>query len=195
MEGKCENGRMRIAILHHELEWAEKQFQKEFVRRGQICHLFDVRNVNSTEELSEYDLVMNRVYPSLVADEGTYNDSIKTVRLLEELEGQGVRTFNSCKTTMADYSKFYSSSLMNEADVRNPATILVNDEYDIGRALKFSRKKGFPLIVKRDIGGRGKDVKKVNGGDALKDILGTMLSPKYRSSYNGGIVVSGISQK
>jgi len=176
---------MKIAIIHQDLEWAEKELQKQFQLRGVETNLYDIRET-SVDDLVSYDLVLNRVYASVA--NRNWKDNIITLELLQSLENRGVLCLNSLHTTKVDYGKAYSASVMSKAGILTPPTILLRGE-DLTPALKFGLKQGYPLVVKRDMGGRGKDLVRVNNERELRQTLKHMLSSNYRSQYNAGIAI------
>lgn len=177
---------MKIAILHQDLEWSEEEMKRIFESKGLTCDLFNISQV-SIDELENYDLVLNRVYASVA--NRNYNDNLRTLKLLEEIEKKGVLCINSYITTKVDYSKYYSSVVLEEHRVRTPKTLFINNINDYEKVLEFSKIYSFPLIVKRDMGGRGIDVHKVDNYDELKEIVYHMLSDEYKKSYDAGIVI------
>ncbi|MFH1972733.1 MAG: hypothetical protein ABIJ18_04630 [archaeon] len=176
---------MRIAILHQDLEWAEEELQRQFQSRDVQTNLYDVRKT-LVSDLVDYDLVLNRVYASVA--NRNWRDNLTTLELLQSLENQGIPCLNSLQTTRVDYSKSYSAEVMRDAGILTPRTMLLNGE-DKESALEFGLRLGYPLIVKRDMGGRGKDLVRVNNETELKQTLDHMLSPEYRAQYDAGIAI------
>lgn len=176
----------KIAILHQDLEWVEKTFQQIFTKKGFQTDLFDVRNT-SFDDLKNYNLVLNRVYASVA--NRNFSDNLKTLDFLTELESNGINCLNSEQTSRADYSKFYSDSLMKKNGVPTPETLFLGSLDDISKAKDFSEKYSYPVVVKRDIGGRGKDVLKVNSEQELSSLLTSVFSESYLKDYAGGWVV------
>ena len=100
---------MKIGILHHDLEWVEKEFKKQFSEKGIITTLHHINNT-SLEKLSVENIILNRVYASVANRD--YKSNIKTLNLLKSLEDSGKVCYNSFDTTAADYSKFAAYKLM-----------------------------------------------------------------------------------
>ncbi len=200
---------MKIAILHQDLEWAEEEFQRQFKDRGIKADLYDVRDLiddslplptvhsdprrmglicKDVQALRDYGLVLNRVYASVA--NRNWQDNMRALMMLGSLEALGMTCLNSLHTTLSDYSKSYASETMHEAGVLNPRSLLVTDldEYDKA-VIPFVAEVGYPLVVKRDMGGRGKDLARVNDEGELEHVLQHMLSPTYKRSYDAGLVV------
>lgn len=179
---------MKIAILHHDLEWSEKEFKRQFGEKGIQTDLFDVRKT-SLKKLLNYkpDLVMNRVYASVANRD--WKSNLKTLDLLKDLEKNKIECINSYLTTKADYSKFFAYKLMKNEGIPTPETCFINNKIDIDKAIEFSSLYGFPLILKRDIGGRGKDLTRVENKKELLKKLEIKFSPESIEKYNGGHVI------
>jgi len=175
---------MKIGILHHDLEWSETQFHEKLNEMGFDARLYDVRETTS-EELAENDFILNRVYASVANRDCKSN--AKVLKLLKEIEKKGIPCINSYLTSYADYSKKVSSEIMHRNGIYNPKTIKVNNLNEINSALGFAKKVGFPVILKRDMGGRGKDVEFVNSRKELKRKLKERFS--NNDQYNQGHVV------
>jgi glutathione synthase/RimK-type ligase-like ATP-grasp enzyme len=177
---------MRIAILHQDLEWAEEELQRLMNKKGAESILFDIRNVN-IDDLRNFDLVLNRVYASVA--NRNYLDNVKVLELLKKLESEGVRCLNSYETSLCDYSKFFASQKMNEKCVRNPKTVLIKGIEEVDKAKEYAGKLGYPLIVKRDMGGRGKDVYKVDIEEEMILAITNIFSEKLNGGYGGCVIL------
>ena len=177
---------MRIAILHQDLEKPEKEFKKIFENKGIQTDLFDIRNTKP-ETLYSYDCVMNRVYASVANRD--YKDNLQTLKLLTSLEANGVICINSSHTTKVDYSKAYSASVMKAYGVLTPETLKINSIDEKEKAIQFAKRFGYPLIIKRDMGGRSKDIFKIDSSKQLKDTINYFFTPEVLNEYNAGIVV------
>ena len=145
---------MKIAILYNSknVQPAETKFKEEFSRLGAAADLVDVMQT-SLAELSNYNLVFNRVY----ARDGVDDQRIilQTLTLLKEMERQGVPCINGYDGSLAGYSKMFATTLMDRAGVATPATL---QPTSIRQALAFAEDFGYPLVVKRDMGGYALDV-------------------------------------
>lgn len=175
---------MKVGILHQDLEWAEKEFNKVFKKMGLESNLYDVRKTN-IDELSKNDFILNRVYASVANRDCKSN--VYTLNLLNELKNKKIPCINSYLTTSADYSKKKSSEIMKKNQILNPETYKINSLKETNNAVDFADKYGFPIILKRDMGGRGKDVKFIENKKEFKKTLEKVFSNE--DQYNQGYVV------
>lgn len=177
---------MKIAILHQDLEWPEKELKRQFEKRNVSVDFVDISSA-SVAELKRYDLVLNRIYASVA--NRNYKDNLRTLSLLADLEKEGVFCLNSYQTSLADYSKFASAELMKKNNVLTPETVLINNKTPLSEVLGISENFGFPLILKRDMGGRGKNVFLVNDESDLKNIYEKIFSEEFLANYSGNYVI------
>tara|TARA_Y100000310_G_scaffold231949_1_gene234665 strand:+ start:297 stop:1217 length:921 start_codon:yes stop_codon:yes gene_type:complete len=176
---------MKVGILHEKLEWTEKGLRDEFERmKGVEVELFDVRKV-STQDLVDFeaDILLNRVYASVANRD--YGNLERTLVLVRDLEDNGVPVVNSLKASMADYSKIDAFHLMKEQGVRTAETILYVDGMNLENTVNESL-GGFPIIVKRNAGGRGKDLAKCFD---LSEIKAAVIQIISQANYNGGVLL------
>ena len=171
---------MKIGILHQDLEEDEILFQSSFERLGCEVELFDVRT-SSAAGLTHLDLLFNRVYASVANRE--YRDNLNALEVLRSLERAGVSCINSSSATEADYSKCKAFDLMKARDVRTPETLLVEAPLDRDSIQRFVEAHGFPLILKRDLGGRSEGVVKADSFEFLNKALAGL---QRRGSLNNG---------
>ncbi len=176
---------MKIAILHQDLEWAEKTMADMLTALGNIVTFADIASTTPAE-LTAQDLVLNRVYAS-VANRNS-RDNLVTLELLASAETHGVKCINSYSTTLADYSKAHAADVMTRAGVVTPATMKLRDA-PISEALEFAENFLYPVIVKRDMGGRGKDIAKADNPMALENAIATFYKRAEEENYYGGFIV------
>lgn len=173
---------MKIAILHERLEWTEKQFTKILKKKGHKIYLIDVRKNNEKDIINlKPDIVLNRIYASVANRD--FKVIKKVLRIMKKLEKNNILCINSLKTSRADYSKYQAYKIMKKAGLRTPKTWTIST---IEKAEKIADRIGFPLIVKRDSGGRGKDLAKVNNKKQLLSAIKKILKNK---SYKGKIIL------
>lgn len=177
---------MNIAIIHQDLEWTETKILELFLEQDCSAKLYDIRTTEE-RDLAHFDLVINRVYAS-VANRNP-DDNSKTLELLKQLENRGVCCINSYATTLADYSKSYSAKLMHENGVNTARTFKVNSSADFPRAIAFTSEVNFPVILKRDMGGRAFEVMYINNVEELQVRLSKAFDPQTLNSYNHAYVV------
>ena len=177
---------MKIAILHQDLEIPEKNLLKVFRQKGHQAELFDVR-ITKPDVLQNCDVVLNRVYASV--GNRNWQDNVVTLNLLEQMEKKGVKCINSFMTSKVDYSKAYAAQIMKTAGVKTPETIKLTSYHDLPEAVDFATKKGFPVILKRDLGGRSKDLFMLHDRAELLEKMQFVFAEHYRRDYDAGFVL------
>ncbi len=178
---------MRIGILHHDLEFAEKNIAEVLTKKGAETELVDIREQGIERILEKCDLVLNRVYASVANRD--YSSIPKTLELLKSLEQKGIICINSYKTSLFDYNKYESFLKMKEEGLPTPETILIENEENLEEKTKeICERLKFPLIIKRNIGGRGKDISRITTyEDALKNLKEKFKNAK-KEGYGGGFI-------
>ncbi len=169
---------VKVAILHQDLEWSEEQFKKSFSKRNIETEMYDIRKV-SPKELLKYDLIINRVYASVA--NRNYPDNLRTLELLEELEKNETLCLNSALTTKVDYFKDYAAKMQEKAGLITPKTRIFRDTEE---AEEISEELGFPLIMKRNTGGRAVDLRKLDNKLELEQYLST-----HKNGYGGDYIL------
>lgn len=177
---------MKFAILHQDLEWAEQILQRYVERNGHKVILVDLCQTDNFD-FSQFDFVLNRVYASVA--NRNWQDNVRVLDLLGRLEVSGVKCINSQASTKADYDKSLSAQIMTEYGVPTPPTILVQDMQDYLLQAKVISAWGYPLIIKRNMGGRAKDICKVNSEADLRSWLEKVFSQRYLDNYAAGMII------
>jgi len=177
---------MKIAILHHDLEWTERQMERHFRKENVDVRRFDIREV-TIKDLLDYRgmdelIVMNRVYASVANRDWKSLDS--ALKLLKTLDEKGILTINSYDGTKSDYDKFYSYNLMSTVGIRTPETILFDENKDLNEIVE--RLGGFPIIVKRNSGGRGLDLARC---ETMPEVIEAIDKIRASDDYEGGVVM------
>ncbi|MBT7660753.1 hypothetical protein HN604_01575 [archaeon] len=175
---------MKVVILHHDLENSEKEMKR--IIEGKYSSevlLLDIRKTNF-EEIEDFcpDLILNRVYASVANRD--YCSVKKTLTLLKKLDESSLLIVNSYDASRSDYSKFFAFNLMNVVGINTPRSFLYGLNSDLEKTVKTLG--DFPIIVKRDSGGRGKDLAKCNNFEELKQAIGVIESSE---DYSGGIIL------
>lgn len=177
---------MKVAIVHQDLEFSEVSIMERLGHLGHVGILVDVRTVEA-RDLAGFDLVLNRVYAS-VANRAFY-DNLRALSLLEELEAMGVRCVNSLRATRFDYDKHRAAEALRAEGIPTPETLLIMEPEDLERQRARMREWGYPLVVKRNMGGRAKDLVKVGDEAELLASLRPRLGEDARREYGAGFVV------
>lgn len=177
------NGK-NIGILYdgtRKIDWDINFFEKSFKEKGISVILFDVNklpeefsqiknpdkiNLQDISSLvnSSYTFWMNRVYPS-EASPSTINKGLNVVSWLNH---KGYQTINSLLACKVDYNKLLSWELMNKNKIVTPYTRILTKEDDIDTLVnEFS----LPLIIKRNTGGKGIGVSRIETPEKLIEYL------------------------
>ena len=181
------NKRLKVAILHHDIEPTESKFKELFEQKECLVDFIDIR-VALEEEFLDYDLVFNRVYTTVAA--GDFEILNKTLCLLKNLEEKGINCVNSFKSSLADYSKFELFNLLSSFGIPTPPTIFINSKNSIKKCLKKASKEfGFPLVIKRNCGGKSYQVTRANSFDESVKILEEMFDLAEKQNYHSGFVL------
>ncbi len=172
------------------VDWAIHSFKEEFEKRGIPVALFDANSIESVgsldslhdfsipeiEELTDkgYSVWMNRVYPS----ESSKAAIDKSLTLVGWLGSRNYLTINPMTACACDYDKNFAFELMNKYEVPTPKTRLLTDGDSLEKIVEDFE---FPLIVKKNTGGKGIGVKKINNEEELKEVLASEgnFSGKY----------------
>ncbi len=176
---------MKVAILHHDIEWPEQEFQRQFQTRGIEVLMYDVRS-STPQQIANYrpDIVLNRVYASVANRD--YSAISEALGFLEQMEDLGLRVVNSHHATRNDYHKFAAFEAMEEAGVNTPFTHMLDGQDPVTLATKI----GFPLIVKKDTGGRADHVYKA---DSLDQALTAIRTIEGIDDYAGDIILQSFA--
>ncbi len=178
---------MRIAILHHDIEPTELKFRELFLQQGCIVNFYDIRKV-SEKDLSSYDIVLNRVYSSVASRD--FNILNKTLYLLKNLEKMNIRCINSYFASLADYNKYKLFKALHENDIPTPSTIFVGSKKEIRLYAKRAIKEfGFPIVVKRNCGGKSYEVSRVDSYKELIFTLNKMFELAEKQNYKAGFII------
>lgn len=175
---------MRIGILHHDLEWTEEQMKGVLQDKfGAEVRMFDVRDVALSDiESFGPDLVFNRVYASVANRD--YSSLNRTLDILRGLRDLNFLIVNSYEASLSDYSKNYAFNLMEQEGISTPRTVVYEDGMDLDFVVR--KLDSFPIIVKRDSGGRGVDLKKCGNLEETEVAIKTILDSE---DYNGEIIL------
>ena len=131
--------------------------------------------------------MLNRVYASVA--NRNWKDNICVLDLLGRLEEQGVRCINSRACTEADYYKYRSAQMMIKSGVPTPVSALLEQMSDYVAQEDTISQWGFPLVIKRNMGGRAFDICRATSERELRARLEQVFSREYLDDYAGGIIV------
>lgn len=153
---------MKTAIIYNSLEWCEQQLSKILQEKG---HLVTFQYVNALES-GDFDLVFNRVMPSVASKDPNFFPNI-CHGYLEKLERKGVKVINSLAASRADIDKTFSADCMIKYGVPTPKTY----EAKVWNIDEIIEELGFPIIRKPSMSGRSDGIVKCNNADELFRVL------------------------
>lgn len=182
----------RVGLLRHDLEWPDEQLAAGLSALGFDLVHHDVRDA-TLSELSPCHAVLNRVYASV---SGRDLPSVhRALELVEELEARGVRCANGSRASRADYDKAFAYRCMVEAGVPTPPTGEVSMDRsatlaaavaDLGEAVRdFAGDHGYPVVLKPNTGGRGRDVIRIDAPTEVDDRTADVLESARAIGYTG----------
>jgi gamma-F420-2:alpha-L-glutamate ligase len=181
---------MKIALLHHDLEESEEILKRLLEERRIKVKLLDIRNTE-IGDFEGVDLVLNRVYASVANRDFASNE--KTLMLLKQLEGREIRCVNSLLTSFYDYSKYDTYKVMESNGIITPRTVFISKREEIERISKEAiAELGLPIIVKRNSGGRAKDLFKADTEERLIEILESRFDLAGEEGYRGGFILQNL---
>lgn len=163
---------MKVAILHHDLEWTEKELLRSFSEKNVFVEGFDVRKIDfeKPEKFADYDVVLNRIYASVAnKDQEFHFDKLTT--FIQNVEHQGVSVINSSLASKVDYDKFLAYQIMQMNGVRTPKTYVLSSVEETVDFVKNGL--GLPFIRKPSLAGRGRGIVKI---DNLSEITDELIS-------------------
>ena len=176
-----------VAIVHHDLEETEKKLAELLKDQGVKVRLVDIREAKINDFLKS-DLVLNRVYASVANRD--YSSIRKVLVLSKWLEKIGIKCLNSYQTSLFDYNKFEAYKIMKENDIPTPETIFIKDLEEVENSIEACIEIfPFPMVIKRNAGGRGKDISKVESKEELKKELKNKFEIAKQEKYEGGFIV------
>jgi len=177
----------KIAIIHHDIEPAEIKFKDLFIEEGCSVDFLDIRNIKLKDFL-KYDLVFNRVYSSVASRD--YKILFKTLSLLKKLEKKGIKCVNSYSASLADYNKYELYKMLNENGVNTPPTLFFKSKKEMNSVIqKAIETFGFPLVIKRNCGGKSYEVTKVYTKKELLITLKQMFNLAKQQGYKAGFII------
>jgi ribosomal protein S6--L-glutamate ligase len=167
-----------IGILYESDEWSNRRLKELIIKNGIAAEMIFMEDFRLERHRPfPHSLYINRVFPSTDM-RGHFTSLGKTASLLQILEKQNIPVINSYRAFLYDCSKFKTYNLLKENRFLIPGFIFVNpDNTGAGRALSSAldaaaagNKPAFPLVLKRDCGGRSYDLKMIMNPPDLQKI-------------------------
>ena len=181
---------MKIAILHHDLENSERILRDLLEKRDIKVKMLDIRNTE-IGDFEGVDVVLNRVYASVANRDFASNE--KALILLKQLEDREIRCVNSLLTSFYDYSKFDTYKVMSDNNILTPRTVFISKREEIEKIAKEAIEElGLPIIVKRNSGGRAKDLFRADTEEKIIEILESRFDLAEEEDYRGGFILQNL---
>ncbi len=121
--------------------------------------------------LENYDVILVRAIPS-----GSLEQVVYRMDALHRLENRGVRVINSAETIERGVDKYYTLTLMEDAGIRVPCTI-VTEKFD--DAILAFDELGGDVVVKPVFGSEGRGIVRVTDRDAAYRLFRALEMGRY----------------
>ena len=173
---------MKIAILASEAGWHVVRLQQALEQRGATVIRYSStrllariaaapRTSVSGVPLDDCDAVIVRGIPIAAVEQIIYR-----VDVLHRLENRGVRVINSAVAIEKTVDKYYTSSLLEDAGLPTPRTI-VTERFD--EAVAAFAELGGDVVVKPLFGSEGKGMMHINDPDLAHRVFRTLELGRY----------------
>lgn len=173
---------MKIGILGQRGGWHTKALQKALDRRGIAAPCFPITRLTARvstrpwlaatgESLDSYDVLFVRAIPG-----GSLEQIIFRVDALHRLENAHVRVVNSPTAIERTVDKYYTSTLLEDAGLPTPRTI-VTERFD--EAMAAFHELGGDVIVKPIFGSEGRGMVRVSDPDTAYRVFRALELGRY----------------
>lgn len=172
---------MKIGVLGSRGSWHVEALVKALEERGILTNRFpitrlvarisDEPRVRVWEHILEgYDAMIVRSIPA-----GSLEQIIFRVDVLHRLEDLGVRVVNSARTIERTVDKYYTSALLEDADIPTPRTV-VTERFD--EAMEAFKELG-DVVVKPLFGSEGRGMVRVMDKDTAYRVFRALELGRY----------------
>jgi RimK family alpha-L-glutamate ligase len=159
---------VKVGILGQRGGWHVTALQQALAQRGITAPSFSITRLVAClsarpwlavggEPLEEYDVLFVRAIPG-----GSLEQVIFRVDALHRLENAGVRIVNSPTVIERTVDKYYTSTLLEDAGLRSPRTV-VTERFD--EAMTAFHELGGDVVVKPIFGSEGRGMVRVSDPD------------------------------
>jgi RimK family alpha-L-glutamate ligase len=173
---------MKIAIVGQRKSWYVMTLQTALKRHGLQAPCFPITRLTARlsaspriaacdDPLDEYDLLFVRAIPG-----GSLEQIIFRMDALHSLENAGVRIINSPTTIERTVDKYYTMTLMEDAGLPTPRTI-VTEVFD--EALNAFHELGGDIVVKPLFGSAGRGMVRVSDIDTAYRVFKALELGRY----------------
>ncbi|HEY67676.1 MAG: RimK family alpha-L-glutamate ligase [Chloroflexi bacterium] len=173
---------MKIGILGQRGGWHVTALQEALARRGITAPCFPITRLMARlsarpwlaatgEPLETYDVLFVRTIPG-----GSLEQIIFRVDALHRLENAGVRIVNSPTTIERTVDKYYTSTLLEDAGLPTPRTV-VTERFD--EAMAAFHELGGDVVVKPIFGSEGRGIVRVSDPDTAYRVFRALELGRY----------------
>ena len=165
---------MRVTILGQKGSWHVVQLQSALERRGIVAPCYTIAQLTARlaggprlsvgdNALEKADLVFLRGIPG-----GSLEQVIFRVDAMHCLENSGVRVMNSPSTIERTVDKYYTSTLLEDAGLPTPRTVVTEN---LDQALDAFAELGGDVVIKPLFGSEGRGMVRVSDEDTARRVL------------------------
>lgn len=173
---------MKVGIVGHRGGWHAAALRRALSRRGLEAPFFDITRLTARvshrpwlaaddAELESFDLIFVRLIPG-----GSLEQIIFRVDALHRLENAGVRVINSATTIERTVDKYYTSTLLEDAGLPTPRTVVLEQA---DAAMEAFRSLGGDVVVKPLFGSEGRGMVRVSDPDVAHRVFRALDLSRY----------------
>jgi len=173
---------LRIGIVGHRGGWHTAALRTALSRRGLEAPFFDITRLTARishppwlagadAELEAFDVVFVRLIPG-----GSLEQIIFRVDALHRLENAGVRVINSAAAIERTVDKYYTSTLLEDAGLPTPRTVVV-EQADV--AMEAFHALGEDIVIKPLFGSEGRGMVRVTDPDTAHRVFRALDLGRY----------------
>jgi len=173
---------MKVAIVGQPKSWYAMTLQTALKRHGLKAPCFPITRLTArlsafpriaafNDPLDDYDVLFVRAIPG-----GSLEQIIFRMDALHSLENAGVRIINSPTTIERTVDKYYTMTLMEDAGLPTPRTI-VTEGFD--EALSAFHELGGDIVVKPLFGSAGRGMVRISDIDTAYRVIRALELGRY----------------
>jgi RimK family alpha-L-glutamate ligase len=173
---------VKIGIVGHRGGWHATALQETLARRGIEAPFLDITRLTARlslrpwlevngEPLEQYDALFVRLIPG-----GSLEQVIFRVDALHRLENAGVRVVNPPAAIERTVDKYYTSTLLEDAGLPTPRTIVAEQFSD---AVDAFQELGGDVVVKPIFGSEGRGMARVSDPDTAYRVFRALELGRY----------------
>ncbi len=165
---------MSIAILFESDEWSTYKILEEIKELGVSATLIDMSKPFDINTLSEYSLIVSRVFASSIFRGNDY--ALKQMPVvIDYVKEHGIPMINPPEAHFYEISKFLSTTELAKHEVGTPLIYGV----DYPKGILEADYQNYPYIVKPDCGGRTNCTYIIRSHDDLVEAMSTAPEIKF----------------